>query len=549
MGIAKIVSIRIDLNDVNISTSLLPHLVGISIEDIFDTSFTISKMSLDISSKYTGEWNFKDKIKLYLSWNTRPSEVYETNYFYLDYIDDSKSNSGEVYTINALEADLSLGYTYGSTGAITLTNKTVKGYISDFATAFGLTYTESMGSNVVIGTVPIPANQDINQPIPGAGNITKTFKSREEILKYICQTFGYFGNISGKNLQIYRLESNLSIESDFVVPEFNSILDLSVDARYTEMYYRYTTIYARDSNDYPELFDTFNSFNITNKVIDFVDEGAYFNQASGVERAIGAKYLDYLKAFRTNIKSIGFPGFKAGKRFYLNDSYRQYTGLYRCTKVNHRISAQGWIADIEGFPLDSLTKTSTRFTSEYIGQTVIVPDFTYSELISSSLPTSLNATWLDNFARSLNPAYGTTNLGSIFLSECATEGIRADIAFCQMLFETNNWKETTRINRKNSGGIGDVTGTELATFTTWQTGIRAQVQHLFGYALPSSGAGSRPLVNGVVDPRYSFIPRGTAPKVTDLSGKWIYSMSYGSATLAKLKAFYTYLGYKNPTVI
>jgi hypothetical protein len=552
MAVTRRFNIRIDMNGLNITTSVLPYIIDINIEDIFDTSFTPSKLSIKISSAYNGRWFYRDQLKVYVSWSTKPTEILETNTFYLDYIDDNKDSGIPYYTINAIEADPNIGFLYGSGGEITLTNKTVKGYVSEFATTFGLTVTESMGSNVIIGTIPIASNYTIGTPLPGAATVTKKFSDRPEILKYICNTYGYFGNISGTKLQIFRLETGLTVESDFTVPSLDAINSFQVESRYSNLYRTYTSFFARNTDDILDLYDLNNSFGVNTKKIDYFNEGAYWNSESGVERAIGAMYIDYLQSFRTKIECDGFPGFKSGRRFVLGESYTQYSGVYRCLRVNHRLSSQGWKCSLEAFPLDRINATDSSFRgSNPLPALVItpVPTFSYSQIISSSLPITINSTWLDDFARSLNSAYGTTNLGSTFLTECATEGIRADIAFCQMLVETNNWRSTDKINNKNTGGVGNTAGTESAIFTTWQTGIRAQVQHLFAYAIPSSGAGTRTLVNGVVDPRYNFVPRGSANKVIDLSGKWINYTTYGQSILEKMKAFYTYLGYKNPKLI
>lgn len=545
MVVTRLPVLRFDLNGANISTSILRHILSVTIEDIFDTNFTVSKLSVEVSAKFGGRWQYKDQIKLYLSWTTKPSEILTTNIFYVDYIDDSKANGRQSYVINALEADLNLGFTYGGSGKITLTNKTVKGWVGEFANEFNLTLTEGMGSNVVIGTIPIPANYQIGQPLPNNNTVSKEFDSKVAVIKWICATFGYFGNLSGTALQIYRLESQMGSESDFAVPNFDSIFDFRVDSKYTDLYRLYTTLYAENSARDLRVYDLNNSFAVSNKNIDFLDEGAYFNLESARERAFGVMNQDYLNSFKAYIKSVGLPTFKAGKIFYLNETYGQYVGAYRANKIVHTLTPDNWTAELEGFPLSLPNRTDTSFKGEFLGTIIIVPDFTYSELIRSALPVTLNGTWLDNYARSLNTAYGQTNIGSTFLTEGATEGIRADIAFCQMLVETNNWRETTRITRFNPGGIGTASGSgSFHTFSNWQQGIRGQIQHLQAFATTTT-----PLVNAVVDPRYSQVTRGTATTVTKLTNRWSSNASYGDAILAKLRAMYVFLGYKNPTLI
>lgn len=543
MAVTRVPVLRFDLNGANISTSILQHLISITIEDIFDTNFTVSKMSIEVSAKFGGRWEYKDQIKLYLSWSTKPSEVLTSNIFYVDYIDDSKQNGNQSYLVNALEADLDLGFTYGGSGKITLTNKTVKGWVGEFANEFGLTLTEAMGSNVVIGTIPIPDNYQVGQPLPNNNTVSKTFDSKPQVIKWICSTFGYFGNLSGKDLQIYRLESQLGSESDYAVPNFDSILDFQVDSKYTDLYKLYTTVYARNNDRVLDIYDLPNSFSVSNKNIDFLDEGAYYNLESGKERAYGVMNQDYLNSFKARIKSVGFPTYKAGKIFYLNETYGGYVGAYRTIKVVHNITANDWMADIEGFPLSLPLRTDTSFKGEFLGTVIIVPDFNYTQTISSSMPTTLNGTWLDNFAKSLNSAYNQT-LGATYITEGDTEGVRYDIAFCQMLVETNNWKESTRISRFNPGGIGTASGSGgFHTFSNWQQGIRGQIQHLQAFSTTT-----KPLVNAVVDPRYNQVTRGSATRVIQLTNRWTSSASYGDAILAKLRAMYIFLGYKNPTL-
>jgi hypothetical protein len=548
MAITRKLDISIYVNGLNFTSGLIRYVVGINLEDIFDTSFTPSKLTMEVSSKYGGRWSYRDQIKIYLAWSTKPSDILETNTFYIDYIDDSKNNDGQTYVINALEADPNLGFTYGAGGEITITNKTVKGYITEFAALFGLTVTESMGANVMIGTIPIPDNYQINTALPGASIVSKKFKNRPEILQYICKTYGYFGNISGTKLQIFRLEAGVSFESDFTVPSFDSITNIQVESRYSNLYQRYTSYFAKNADDVLDLYDSLNSFNANTKTIDFLGEGAYWNSESGQERAIGAKYLDYVDAFRTRVSCTGFPGIKAGKKFYLGESYGQYSGFYRCLKANHRLSASGWTCDFDAFPLDKIYLNDSSFKGQQLGTIITVPNFYYTQDISGTINAAITGTLLDNFARSLNTSYATTDIGATFIAEGATEGIRADIAFCLMLVETNNWRETTRITRKNPSGVGNAAGTDMATFTTWQLGVRAEIQHLFAYAVPLSGVGTRTLVNSVVDPRYSAVSRGTAKTVSDLSGRWTSSSSYGQSVLEKMKALYTFLGNKNPTL-
>lgn len=119
----------------------------------------------------------------------------------------------------------------------------------------------------------------------------------------------------------------------------------------------------------------------------------------------------------------------------------------------------------------------------------------------------------------------------IYSEECAAEGIKTEVAFCQAMKETGFLKfgGAVDIAQYNFAGIGATdSGAVPATFGSVREGIRAQVQHLKAYA----GTGS--LANACVDPRFSLVSRGTARYVEWLgikenpNGKgWASATGYG----------------------
>lgn len=119
----------------------------------------------------------------------------------------------------------------------------------------------------------------------------------------------------------------------------------------------------------------------------------------------------------------------------------------------------------------------------------------------------------------------------IYLEECAAEGIKAEVAFCQAMKETGFLKYggAVDISQFNFAGIGATDGGGVsATFGSVREGIRAQVQHLKAYA------SKEPLVNACVDPRFSLVTRETAPYVEWLGIKenpygkgWASAEGYG----------------------
>lgn len=108
----------------------------------------------------------------------------------------------------------------------------------------------------------------------------------------------------------------------------------------------------------------------------------------------------------------------------------------------------------------------------------------------------------------------------LYLEEGEIEGVRGDGAWIQSCKETGNFKFTggtaVTFDQNNFCGLGVTRkGLKGHSFETPRLGIRAQIQHLKGYATAS------PLVNVCIDPRYKYIsPKGKAPTFEDLAGKW-----------------------------
>lgn len=119
----------------------------------------------------------------------------------------------------------------------------------------------------------------------------------------------------------------------------------------------------------------------------------------------------------------------------------------------------------------------------------------------------------------------------MYLDECAAEGVKADVAFCQAMKETGflKYPGTVKIEQFNFAGIGATdSGDTPNSFSSVREGIRAQVQHLKAYA------SYEPLNNPCVDPRFKYVTRGTAPYVEWLGinenpyGKgWASDKNYG----------------------
>lgn len=131
------------------------------------------------------------------------------------------------------------------------------------------------------------------------------------------------------------------------------------------------------------------------------------------------------------------------------------------------------------------------------------------------------------------------DLARLYREEANTEGMNYDIAFCQMCVETNflNFANSAQAASNNFGGLGSVAGDRNgAIFASARLGVRAQIQHLKAYA------NTEPLVNPVVDPRFSFVPRGVAPKLDDLTNRWTADANYGTKIASRLRSLYQSAG-------
>lgn len=128
----------------------------------------------------------------------------------------------------------------------------------------------------------------------------------------------------------------------------------------------------------------------------------------------------------------------------------------------------------------------------------------------------------------------------IYIEECNAEGIRAEVAFCQAMKETG-WLQfggDVKANQYNFAGIGATGGGKPGhSFGSIRTGIRAHVQHLKAYANKEA------LKNTCVDPRFSYVTRGTAPYVEWLGIKanpygkgWAPAADYGTSIVKMMKS-------------
>ncbi len=149
---------------------------------------------------------------------------------------------------------------------------------------------------------------------------------------------------------------------------------------------------------------------------------------------------------------------------------------------------------------------------------------------------------MQEYIRTKNPAIDQSVIDMIplYLSEGEAEGVRGDVAFAQSCLETGNFgfsASAVTLAQNNFCGMGvTANGLKGNSFDTAQSGIRAQIQHLKAYADTAE------LINELVDPRFKYVVRASAPYVEWLGiqenpqGKgWASGAGYGAKILGILK--------------
>lgn len=147
------------------------------------------------------------------------------------------------------------------------------------------------------------------------------------------------------------------------------------------------------------------------------------------------------------------------------------------------------------------------------------------------------------YIKKINPAVpqSVTDMIPLYLSEGEAEGVRGDIAFAQSCLETGNFTfagSAVTIDQNNFAGIGVTsTGMKGNSWDTPRLGIRAQIQHLKAYACDDR------LNQDCVDPRFTYVKRGSAPYVEYLGIQenpqhtgWAAGAGYGNKIINILNA-------------
>lgn len=107
-------------------------------------------------------------------------------------------------------------------------------------------------------------------------------------------------------------------------------------------------------------------------------------------------------------------------------------------------------------------------------------------------------------------------------------GIRGDIALCQAIIETGwfRFDNGTAVlpSAHNYCGLGvKRRGDKGCSFKSVREGVTAMIQHLYAYSCRDA----IPDGEDMLDPRFSFVTRGSATSWEALSGRWAMNRHYG----------------------
>ena len=130
--------------------------------------------------------------------------------------------------------------------------------------------------------------------------------------------------------------------------------------------------------------------------------------------------------------------------------------------------------------------------------------------------------------------------------EAVAEGVSPELLFAQVMKETA-WLQfggDVTIGQFNFGGLGATGGGAAgASFPSVQIGLRAQVQHLRAYA--DSSATPQALSHSLVDPRFTYVRKGSAVYVEHLGIQenpqrtgWATARSYGNDLAAMIDRYF-----------
>lgn len=124
-----------------------------------------------------------------------------------------------------------------------------------------------------------------------------------------------------------------------------------------------------------------------------------------------------------------------------------------------------------------------------------------------------------NFSREVAQAF--YEIGELY-------GIRGDIALCQAIIETGwfRFDNGTAVSPSshNYCGLGvKRRGDKGCRFNSVREGVTAMIQHLYAYSCRDD----IPEGEDILDPRFTYVTRGSATTWESLSGRWAINKHYG----------------------
>lgn len=137
------------------------------------------------------------------------------------------------------------------------------------------------------------------------------------------------------------------------------------------------------------------------------------------------------------------------------------------------------------------------------------------------------------FVKSKNSSFDR-EIAEQFIAVGEKYGIRGDIALCQSIIETGWFKfddgTAVTADQHNYCGLGVTKlGVKGESFSTIKDGVTAQIQHLYAYACTKA----IPSGETLLDNRFKYVTRGSAPNWEDLGGKWSSVSTYGTQIIEK----------------
>ena len=272
---------------------------------------------------------------------------------------------------------------------------------------------------------------------------------------------------------------------------------------------------ANESVDRVDVYAPLNGsgHDIARKLADVIAETMGTKQKGYVKTRKGSSGNDYYGVIR-GATAAGTPGLLVEHSFHT------------CTR-----SAK-WL--LEDKNLDMLAEAEARVLAEHFGLVSKTPIMGEAGVTAAQMRSYIKKVWPD-----VPPE--VTDMIPLYISEGRAEGIRGDVAFAQSCLETGNFRfagSAVTLSQNNFCGLGVTkAGEKGCSFDTPQLGIRAQIQHLKAYA------GTEPLKNPCVDPRFTLVDRGCAKYVEWLgiqenpNGKgWAAGAGYGAKILAIMRS-------------